>query len=162
MSLFDNKYRIESIRRQDWDYGWNGYYFVTICTKVREPVFGEIIDGKMDMNNFGIIADTFWKTIPIHFPFVKLDEYIIMPDHVHGIIIIDIGQPVETRQCLVSTTTPMMVTPPGEKWFRNPGKQNLSSVIGSYKSIVTRTINMEYPGNTFAWQSRFYDRIIRE
>ena len=86
---FKNKYRIASARLQNWDYRWSGAYFITICTAEREHYFGEIENGKMNLSNLGVIADIFWHEIPIRKPFVKLGEYVIMPNHIHGILIID-------------------------------------------------------------------------
>ena len=89
MSLYKNKYRIETTRLKDWDYSSNGYYYVTICTKNREHYFGEIKDDAMMLSGTGMIAEKIWHEIPDHFPFVILDEFIIMPNHLHGIIQID-------------------------------------------------------------------------
>jgi putative transposase len=86
---FQGKYRIKSARNPRWDYSSAGAYFVTICTAGREPYFGKIVNGKMELTEIGKIASCFWNEIPNHFPFVILDEFIIMPDHVHGIIIIN-------------------------------------------------------------------------
>ena len=86
---YRNKYRVESARLKNWDYAWNAPYFVTICTKNRECHFGEIIKGKMNLSEIGMIVDKYWKMIPEHFSFVMLDEYVIMPNHMHGIIIIN-------------------------------------------------------------------------
>ncbi len=86
---FRNKYRISSARLQHWDYGSNAIYFVTICTQNREHYFGEIADGHMNLSETGKMANRFWSEIPIHFPFVQLGEFVVMPNHVHGIIIID-------------------------------------------------------------------------
>ncbi len=114
------KYRSETVRLKSWDYGWNGVYFVTICTQNRKCYFGEILesgndevvdtvetqnlaslrlnsddkigsnpDAKMQLSKIGLIAQTCWLEIPDHFPFVKLGQFIVMPNHVHGIIIID-------------------------------------------------------------------------
>jgi len=95
---FRGKYRIETARLKNWDYGSSGYYFVTICVKNRERVFGNVDDNKMILSESGTIAEKFWLGIPVHFPFVKLDEFIIMPNHIHGIIIID-------RETLVEAET---------------------------------------------------------
>jgi putative transposase len=92
---FRNKYRIKSARHPNWDYANNAAYFVTICTKGRECYFGEIANGQMKLSDIGKIAFDCWIEIPKHFPFVKLDALVIMPNHVHGIIIID--KPVETQ-----------------------------------------------------------------
>ncbi len=86
---FQNKFRIPSARLKNWDYGSNAMYFVTICTAHRESYFGEITKGKMVLSEIGQIAHQCWKDIPTHFPFVELGEFVVMPNHVHGIIIID-------------------------------------------------------------------------
>ncbi len=87
--LFKNKYRIASARLQTWDYGWNAAYYVTICTRNRICHFGNVVDGTMQLSDSGMIADTCWLEIPEHFPFVKLCNHIVMPNHVHGIVVID-------------------------------------------------------------------------
>ena len=102
---FRNKYRVESTRLQNWDYGSNAAYFVTICTKNRIHYFGKIVDTQniaslnaerqnsasqqMQLSEIGKIANQNWLSIPEHFPFVKLGNHVIMQNHVHGIIIID-------------------------------------------------------------------------
>ena len=86
---FQNKYRIASARAQWWDYGWNGAYFVTICTQNRAYFFGEVHDGKMHLSRTGVITDVVWHQIPHHAPFVELGDFVVMPNHVHGIIILD-------------------------------------------------------------------------
>ena len=167
---FQNKYRIPSTRLQNWDYGWNAIYFVTICTEGRECCFGDVIDGKMQLSEIGTIAMKYWNEIPKHFPFVVLDEFVVMPNHLHGIIIIDKpnninGDDVKKRQCLVSTIhkqPPENISPKqciGQKRFQNQGKNTLSSIIGSYKSVITKNARQMHSG--FAWQARFHDHIIR-
>ena len=86
MKLFNNKYRIETTRKPDWDYSNEGFYFITICTKDRTNYFGEIAEGKMNLNSLGKIAEQCLIDIPKHFPHTRLDEYIVMPNHVHFII----------------------------------------------------------------------------
>jgi len=83
---FQDKYRIPSARLRNWDYGWNGHYFITICTAGHDPYFGVIENKKMVLSEIGKIALTCWQEIPVHFPFIQLDTYIVMPNHVHGII----------------------------------------------------------------------------
>lgn len=83
-----NKYRIPSARLENWDYSNRGSYFITICTKNRKHFFGEIINGKMHLSDLGKIAHKYWMEIPLYFPFVKLGVMVIMPNHMHGIIII--------------------------------------------------------------------------
>jgi REP element-mobilizing transposase RayT len=86
---FQNKYRIPSARASWWDYGSNAPYFVTICTKNRKHFFGKIVEGEMHLTEIGQSAYDCWNEIPNHFPFVVLDEFVVMPNHIHGIIIID-------------------------------------------------------------------------
>ena len=89
MSLYENRYRVESARLRNWDYSANGYYYITICTKDRIYYFGDIINDEMILSKIGNMASQYWQEIPNHFPFVRLDEFIIMPNHVHGIVVID-------------------------------------------------------------------------
>jgi len=176
------KYKNHSPRCYSWDYGKNGTYFITICTKNRTQFFGEISSGKMVLSNCGCVAEKFWLEIPLHFPFVKLDSYSIMPDHIHGLITLNKPKsikniselqdsfPVVTGQCSVATgktdtilnsTTTRNLQPIGSTRFQNPGKKNVSSIIGSYKSICSKTIHLQYPEINFNWQPRFYDHIVR-
>jgi putative transposase len=143
-SLFRNKYRVESTRYRGYDYSSPGKYFITICTKNKKPYFGEVVNGKMILSETGQIAEKFWREIPGHFPNIKLDEYIIMPDHIHGIIII-----VETPKLGVSTA----------KLGASTAKLGVSTIINQFKRICTITIKTL--GFDFAWQPRYYDHIIR-
>jgi putative transposase len=89
MERLRNKYRVASARLQHWDYRWSGAYFITLCTYNREPYFGEILNGKMQMSHVGIIADILWHQIPHHAQNVELGAFVVMPNHIHGIIIIN-------------------------------------------------------------------------
>ncbi len=89
LNKFQSKYRIPSSRMQNWDYGWNGAYFVTICTDHRICFFGEIRNHEMNLSEIGEMARRYWLEIPKHFPFVILDAFVIMPNHVHGIVMIE-------------------------------------------------------------------------
>ncbi|MCX6761269.1 MAG: hypothetical protein NTY33_00265 [Candidatus Moranbacteria bacterium] len=97
MQKFQNKYTIKSTRLENYDYSQNGLYFVTICTKDRKELLGEVIGGKIILNNVGEIVRRFWQEIPKHFPFVSLDEFAVMPNHLHGIIEILKNPIVETH-----------------------------------------------------------------
>ncbi len=173
---FQNKYRIPSTRLKNWDYGSNAMYFVTICTAHRECFFGEIAKGKMVLSEIGRIAHQCWQDIPDHFPFVELGEFVVMPNQVHGIIIIDKpdnvngngGAIVETQNfaslpthptnpTISSTKTPTTTTPTGNKF--GPQSKNLASIIRGFKIGVTKFAR--YNNLIFAWQSRFHDHIIR-
>jgi putative transposase len=167
---YQGKYRIASARLQNWDYGSDGAYFVTICCKDRNHFFGECEDGKMKLSTEGAIVQGFWYEIPKHFPFVVLGEFIVMPNHIHGILILDKERynaylEVETRQCLVSTTDKISSNinkTIGQNRFQNQGKDTVSSIIGSYKSVCTKHIRMAFPTLEFGWQTRFWDNIIRD
>jgi REP element-mobilizing transposase RayT len=150
---YKNKYRSASARAQWWDYGWNAAYFVTICTKNRAHYFGDIQNGKMVRSHVGVLADVLWHEIKHHAKFVELDAFVVMPNHVHGIFIFD--QPGDGD----GTAAAANDQSPGQKRFRNQGKNTLSSVVGSYKSAVTK--HARRLGYEFAWQTRFYDHIIR-
>ncbi len=93
---FQNKYRISSARLQSWDYSTNGTYFITICTQNREHFFGKIQNQEMHLSELGKLAQQFWLEITLHFPFVELGNFVVMPNHVHGILIIN-KSTVETR-----------------------------------------------------------------
>jgi putative transposase len=159
---FHNKYRIASARLQHWNYGWNAAYFVTICTKNRECFFGEIIvetpQPQMQFSPIGQIANEYWMEIPKHFPFVKLGDHIVMPNHVHGIVIIDKQGDVETHD-FASTTETHDYASLRTNTF-GPQSKNLASIMRGYKSAVKKyaTIN----NINFAWQARFHDHIIRD
>ena len=155
---FKNMYRIPSARLQNWDYGWNGAYFVTICTAHRVCYFGDIVGAtnpttKMQLSAIGKIAEQYWHEIPHHFPFVELGEFVVMPNHVHGIIIINKSNNDESP--IVETPKLGVSTAPSQKW--NPG--TLGVIINQYKRICTLNARKIHAG--FEWQTRFHDHIIR-
>ena len=141
MSLYKNRYRRETTRLKDWDYVSCGFYYITIITKYRKHLFGDIVDGKMILNEYGKILYTCWCDLPDHYDNLKLDEFVIMPDHIHGIMII-----VEA----------------GLKSGFTAKNHGLFEFVRALKSFSSRKIN-EYrmtPGVS-VWHSRFYDHIIR-
>jgi putative transposase len=160
------KYRNESARAQWWDYSRNGAYFITICTKNREHFFGEIRHGTMHLNDIGKLADKFWLEIPDHFPGVFLDVHQIMPNHMHGILVID---KMDGENCGVGIVrTPVVGTPnlgvpttgnrtelASQRWK----PQSVGVIINQYKRKCT--IDAWKTNSCFAWQPRFHDHIIR-
>ena len=98
MMKYRGQYRIESTRLKGWDYSSAGFYYVTICTKDKHPYFGFIVDGEVQLSDIGEIAFICWMAIPEHFSSVGIDEFVVMPNHVHGIVVIrsDAISPVET------------------------------------------------------------------
>ncbi len=183
---FRGKYRIDSARLKHFDYATDGAYFITIVTKNRTCFLGEIIDTDnhkkmVKLSDIGKIAEKYWYEIPKHFPFIKLDEMVVMPNHIHGILWIVGGRDVA---CNVSTgnaptqnaptgnaPTPIAPTgnaPPPNAHARPKNKQmakispkqgSLSTVVRSFKSAVTKKSREFFPG--FGWQPRFHDHIIR-
>ena len=141
MKLYKNKFRIESARLQDWDYSTPWWYYITICTKDMKCWFGEIKKGKMILNDLGKIVENTWKGIPEHYPAVELDYYVIMPNHFHGIIIIN---NVET----------------GHAPSLHIKRPTLGNIIGSFKSALTKWAHQNGYAH-FKWQLRYYDHIIR-
>lgn len=148
---YKNKYRRESTRLAGWDYGSHGLYFITICTKDKIPYLGEIKERRLATQNLvslqateiGNIVETYWQNIPQHFPFVELDEFVIMPDHLHGILFIN--KPEKTN------------------WEPNKfgiQSKNLSSVVRGFKASVKSYATLN--NIDFAWQAKFYDHIIRD
>ena len=97
---YRGRYRIPEARWKAWDYGANGIYFVTICTHHHEHYFGEIVEGEMKFSALGCVSAECWQRIPEFFPFVILDRFVVMPNHIHALLIIDKSAeipPVETQ-----------------------------------------------------------------
>lgn len=173
MDKYKNKYRITSARAQWWDYGWNGAYFITICTQNREYFFGEIIETQFIASPIGQSAETIWYEIPNQFPFVELGEFVVMPNHIHGILILNkpddddkkrdtnLDTKFETRLIASQQNAEQNQTKTGGfAGDKNPMiNDNISRIIRWYKgrcSFEIRKIHID-----FAWQPRFHDHIIR-
>jgi len=90
---YQNKYRIASARLQTWDYRWAGAYFITICSKNREHYFGKIINKKMELSHVGVIANLLWYEIKNHSINIELGEFVVIPNHIHGILILNDNNP---------------------------------------------------------------------
>ncbi len=144
-----------SVRLKDYDYSWAGWYYVTICTDCRACLFGEIVNDVMVLNGIGKIVEEEWLKTPTIRAEIEIDQYVIMPNHMHAIVIINEtvnqseSKPVWThgRASLPALT-------------RSP--RSLSSLVAGFKSAVTKRINIERktPGVPI-WQGRFYDHVIR-
>ncbi len=157
MTLFKNKYRVESTRLPAWNYSSAGYYYVTICTKDRAHFLGDVRTGDVALTEIGEIVAEEWLKTEIVRPNVKLDEWIIMPNHLHGILLITHQiKNVETPRRGVSTPQHTKTLAASKKWAAN----TLGSIIGQFKGKCTKRIRAQ-GFNEFAWQMRFFDRIIR-
>jgi putative transposase len=170
--LYKNKYRIPSTRLQSWDYGAAGMYFITICTKHMQCFFGNIpftadfASAKMNKTILGEIAESeLLKSIEIRKDMnIEIAEYIIMPNHIHAIILI--GENEFNSGAAASTDAMHRVStrntgmPPAPKNAFKPQSKNLASILCGYKSAVTtfaRKNNLK-----FEWHIRFHDHIIRD
>jgi putative transposase len=162
MYSFYKKRRLRnSLRYPGRDYSLPGKYFITICTVNKSEWFGTIINAELQLSEIGSIALKLWSEIPQHFPNITLDEYILMPNHIHGIIIINRHYENPVVGSLHATTLPL----PDQSNIKNktmssisPKSGSLSVIIRSYKSSVTKyahKIDID-----FSWQSGFYDNII--
>lgn len=150
--LFKNKYRIKSTRLKGWDYSSEGFYFITICTYNRNQYLGQIINGKMELSEIGVIVEKYWHEIPRHYKNISLDSFVIMPNHLHGIIIVNFKMPVDTCHGMYLPLTNV---------FSKPIAGSISIIINQFKSAVKRHCNKNnHP--YFRWQSRFYDSIIKD
>lgn len=153
MKKYKNKYRIDSARLKNYDYSSKGAYFLTIVTKDRNYFFGDIVNENMVLSETGKIVQQYWNEISNQFSFIRLDEMIIMPNHIHLILWI-VGRDAINR---VSTTNG------GITKNHNPMfHKNISRVIRWYKGRCTFEINKLSLDIKFGWQTRFHDRIIRD
>jgi REP element-mobilizing transposase RayT len=162
---FRDRYRIPSARLATWDYSSNAAYFITICTQDSIHAFGEVQDGRVQLSPLGQAAWDCWRTIPDHFPFVIADAFVAMPNHVHGIIIIDKPDGaggVETQNMATIVETQNLASlrhasPPVNQF--GPQSQNLASIVRGFKIGVT--VFARQFQIAFAWQARYHDHIIR-
>jgi len=152
-------YRIPSARLQSWDYGNSGLYFITICTKNREHYFGKILNGEMHLSEIGKIVKSEWtKTFDMRPDMnLKIDEYVVMPNHFHAIIMISDNR-YNTGDGNGTDTDAMRGTDSKTNQF-GPQSKNLASVIRGFKIGVTTNARKINPD--FAWQPRFHNHIIR-
>jgi putative transposase len=139
----------KSIRLKEYDYSSPGEYFITICTYDRKCIFGEIINEDMRLSKEGKIVKRYWMEIPDHYENIELDEFIVMPNHVHGIIIIT--DPVGAIH-----ESPLQMT---QKQRR---KMKLSKIVGRFKMMSAKEVNIYRDTKGFhLWQRGYYDQIIR-
>jgi len=155
------RYHRRSIRLKGYDYTQPGAYFVTICTHGREMLFGRVVDGEMRLNEFGeIVREEWFKTARVR-PYVRLyeDEFVVMPNHIHGIIWIvevdpDDDDDVEARRRRASTS---------HEQFGRPVPGSLPTIVRAFKSAATKRINLlRDTQGARVWQRNYYERIIRD
>ena len=165
MTLFKNKYRVETIRLKNYDYSKSGAYFITIVTHNRQCIFGKISDGRMILNDGGKIAQQCWMDIPEHFPHAELDEFVIMPNHIHGIIILnEINNQTFVETNNYSSLQMQQIKSPSQSSqqksiFRSPSK-TIGSIVRGFKIGVTKWFRKQTDIYT-VWQQNYYEHIIR-
>ena len=154
MKFDPDKHHRRSIRLKDYDYSQNGAYFVTLSTQNRDYLFGEIVDGVMQLNSLGEIVKAEWINTGEMRPRILIDTFVIMPNHVHGILIID-----DCRGTLQRAPTERALT---VERFGNPTSDSIPTIVRLYKSATTKRINLlrETPGIA-VWQRNYYEHIIR-
>lgn len=178
-NLFRNKYRIPSARAVWHDYN-GGAYFVTICTKDMAHFFGEIVDGEMCLTEIGLCADEQFRNVSSHYPYAKIPLWVVMPNHVHAIVMIDGDADLNGRDAIYRVSGDVMpsdtgtvgtdamnldamnrVSTGGVTHNNNPMlRKCLGAIVRGLKARVTKYANEN--GISFAWQTRFHDRIIRD
>lgn len=143
------KHHRRSIRLKDYDYTQAGAYFITLCVENRACVLGDVIDGEMQLSPSGAIVADAWEWLAQQYPYVAIDEYVVMPNHFHGIIVVD------------APTVGAVREPPNEP-PTSPPRKPLGRLIGAFKTVSTKRINElnTTPGISF-WQRNYYEHIIR-
>ncbi len=157
MPFDPRKHHRRSIRLKDYDYTQTGGYFITLVAWRREHLFGEVANGKMVLNAYGKIVDECWESIPDHFPNVELGAYAIMPNHVHGIILIN--DELESRGTIYRAPTPSENTP--IERFGKPVPGSIPTIIRTFKAAVTRELGRKFD-LAHIWQRNYYEHVIRD
>ena len=148
-----DRHHRRSIRLKGYDYSTAGAYFVTLCVKGRENLLGDIVDDNMQLNEYGRIVETAWEWLGQQYPYVDLDEWVVMPNHLHGIIVIcdDCRGDLRRGDSRIAPTT------------IGPNKRKpLGRLVGAFKTVSTKEINLirGTPAATI-WQRNYYEHIIR-
>ncbi|MCZ2480837.1 transposase [Aquirufa nivalisilvae] len=178
---FRNKYRVDSTRKPNWDYRRPGVYYITLVTKNRIHFFGSIVkripnsDNEMHLSELGKLADKFWQEIPLHFPFVELGNFVIMPDHMHGMLIIKNNPEIKSNITVSKEEETSFNSNVFEPNFESiqraytcsirenmasisPKYGSISTVVRSYKSVVSKFAHMINPD--FDWHSNYHDYVV--
>ena len=160
MTYDPRKHHRRSIRLKGWDYAGAGAYFVTICTHRRENLFGEIVAGEMRLNDCGRVAQWYWEALPGRVPGLQLDAYVVMPNHLHGLLVLgkgeaSAGQVPDHFRPRAADASPLRP--------RGTERGSLGAIIQNYKSITTRRLNTVAgtPGAP-VWQRNYYEHIVRD
>jgi REP element-mobilizing transposase RayT len=148
VTLFQKRYRVETARLAGWDYRAAGWYFVTICIESQKCTLGSVIDGQIALSHAGTIAEHELSVTVAHYSNVSIDCAVVMPNHVHAIIVIGGLHQYSPTSAMIEADR------------ADPCEQpTLAAIVGGYKSAVTRHCKLQGITN-FQWQARFHDRIL--
>jgi putative transposase len=151
----------KSPRLPGYDYSQSGTYFVTICTAQRQHLFGKISNSEMVYSSIGEIALQCWQAIPQHFPLVELDLFVVMPNHIHGLVFITQDNISNVGTRYISSTPAKTENKSGQR-ANGVKPQSVGAIVGTYKAAVTRqykTLSRERLPTI--WQTRYHDHIVR-
>jgi putative transposase len=151
-----NRQKRRSIRLQSYDYSKAGAYYITICTRDRECFFGNVVNGQMQLNEAGRILQPVWDGLPQFYEGIELDAVVVMPNHLHGIVIICAA--VEAIH-----ESPLRPEPPAPVRVADRRRMLLSKMIGRFKMITAKRINVLHGRSGQAvWQRNYYEHIVRD
>lgn len=151
----------QSIRLRGYDYSQAGAYFITLCIENREYLLGDVVDGVMQLNDFGKVIVDSWLWLASRYVYVELDEYVVMPNHFHAVLVItDDGR----NTVGAIRESPVHIIDGGKGGSRTaPTKKTLGRLIGAFKTVSTKKINQLR--NTPAmplWQRNYFERVVRD
>lgn len=173
--LFKGKYKTDSCRLSGWNYAEGGWYYVTVCAEGKKAMFGKVENEKMHLFAAGVLAEKYWKEIPERFENARLSEFVIMPNHMHGIIVLsgdEVGAGAEVKRVNVETAfmpsqtrrdaINRVSTISAALKRHNPmqSSHSLSKIVRWFKGRTTYEVN-KVGIKGFAWQDGFHDHIIR-
>ena len=147
-----------SIRLQGYDYTRQGAYFVTICTRNRACLLGDIVEGRMHLSEAGRLAQVAWEDLPHHYPHVQIDVWVIMPNHMHGIVILTEAQATDDDMPVGAAPK----TDVGAGFKPAPTRHGLPEIVRAFKTFSARRINaLHNTVGTPFWQRNYYEHVIR-
>ena len=167
MKYNSDTHQRRSIRLRDYDYSNAGLYFVTICTSGRECLLADVVDGVICLNDAGLCVKSIWNSLPDRYPDVEIDSVVIMPNHLHGIIIINERTVGAIHELPTTRTSPEISFPQEDRAIhesplRNRRNMLLPKIIGYLKMNTAKRINqLRDNSGTPVWQRNYYERVIR-
>ncbi len=185
MTYDPERHHRRSIRLPGYDYAQPGAYFVTICTHDGEPLFGDVIDGIMQLNRFGRIVQACWYDLPRHYPHVMLDAFVVMPNHVHMLIILILTGNAAARETgarlslthaesdleenpFASTYQPaadglVPSMPDDRPASKTAVRHALPEIVRALKTFSARRINdLRHTSGLSVWQRNYYEHVVRD